>query len=263
MQSTLLHAAGAHALRILFVGNSLLNFNDVPATVAKMLQSDGSGRAVTESHVFVGHLEDVAPGSATDREVRSGKFDVVVLQAAMVSSSGKISYPQTRAIAMAKAARTKGSRTLLYVEWPRRGVDETAFTLGVYRGIAQASGAELLPVCDAWNAVLAAEPKFELWSPDGNHALPLGSYLAACCVYFRLAGVQRTPAYVPAGLDAQKARTVLERCRAQEKDLRTRRELVWPPEHAPPFEKSARGRRIVGSGAVRKSIRGPSSSELW
>lgn len=219
MLTPLLHVVGATALRILFVGNSLLNFNDVPATTAKMLQSDGSKRTVSEKHTFVDHLENVAQGGALDREVTSGGFDVVVLQGAMVSSSHKFDYPQTRGIAMAKAAKARGSRTLLYVEWPRRGIDETDYTLGVYRGIAKASGAELLPVCSAWDDVRAKRPALDLWSGDGNHAKPLGSYLAACCLYFRLAGVDRTPAYVPPGIPAGEARFVLERCREFEKSL--------------------------------------------
>lgn len=72
---------------------------------------------------FVPHLEDVPTGSAVDQDVVSGKFNVVILQAAMVSSSMTRTYAQTRGIAMSKGAKERGSRTLLYVEWARKGID--------------------------------------------------------------------------------------------------------------------------------------------
>ena len=90
------------------------------------------------------------------------------------------------------------------------------------RDIAKASDAELLPVALAWKAVNAKNPGFELWAEDGNHAKPLGSYLAACCVYFRLAGVDATPTYVPSGLTKADALSVLEQCRTFERELQVK-----------------------------------------
>ncbi|RYG23486.1 hypothetical protein EON82_13840 [bacterium] len=196
-------------LRMLFVGNSLLNYNDVPKTVARMLESDGTGRQVTYKAHFVGHLEDVPAGSAIDRDVTGGGYDVVVLQAAMVSSSMTRTYRQTRAIAMATGAKAKKSRVLLYVEWPRRGINETEYTMNVYRGIAKASGAEILPVAYAWNALNKRMPNAALWTGDGNHAVPNGSYLAAACVYYALAGTKSEPSFRPSGVDAAMAKAAL------------------------------------------------------
>ncbi|AIE86116.1 hypothetical protein [Fimbriimonas ginsengisoli] len=194
--------AAPHTLRILFVGNSLLHVNEVPATVANMLQSDGNGTRVAYKNYFVGHLEDVPPGSEIAREVGSGRYDIVVLQSAMVSSSLTRNYAQTRGIAMAKDALAHRARVLLYVEWPRRGVDETEYTMNVYRGIAKASGAEIVPVCYAWNWVHQKAPNAPLWNPDGNHALPSGSFVAAACLYSFIAGIKATPTYRPAGVDS-------------------------------------------------------------
>jgi len=200
-------------VRILFVGNSLLNFNDLPATVAKMLQSDGSERTVTYKSYFVGHLEDVTRGSEVDREVTSGPYDIVILQAAMVSSSMTRTYAQARGIEMAKAARARKARVILYAEWPRRGIDETEYTLNVYKGIAKAADAEIVPVAYAWNEVRAKLPAVNLWSPDGNHAQPTGSFVAACAVYVRLAGTTRTPSYRPSAVDASFAQVALKAAR--------------------------------------------------
>jgi hypothetical protein len=201
LTALVLLSVSAQPRNILFVGNSLLMFNEVPAMVTNMLNSDGQGRNVKYASYFVGHLEDVQPNTNVDKEVSSGKYDVVVLQSAMVSSSLSRTYSQARGIAMAKAAKRGGARVLLYVEWPRRGVDETEYTMNVYRGIAKAADTEITPVCYAWNSVLSKSPNAPMWQPDGNHAMITGSYLAACCVYFQLVGTDHTPTWRPQGVD--------------------------------------------------------------
>lgn len=207
----------AKPVRMLFVGNSLLNVNDVPEMVVHLLETDGVPRQVTYKKYFVPHLEDVQPGGEVDTEVASGKYDVVVLQAAMVSSSLSRDYDQTRGIAMAKAAKAKKARVLLYVEWPRRGIDETNYTMNVYRGIAKAADSEIVPVCYAWNSVLAKAPAAPLWAPDGNHAQVPGSFLAAACVYFHIAGVDRTPTWHPDRMDSNLAGLCLSEARLLER----------------------------------------------
>lgn len=225
MVATLLLLA-SKPMDILFVGNSLLNFNDVPDMVVNMLRSDGIPRQVDFKKYFVGHLEDVPEGQEIDKEVKSGKYEVVVLQAAMVSSSLSRDYPQDRAVAMAKAAKSKGARVMLYVEWPRRGWQETAYTMNVYRGIAREADTEIIPVCYAWNSLLAKAPDAPLWSKDGNHAQVPGSFLAACCTYFQIAGVDRTPTWRPAGVDKSLADLCLKEARALEKRVLIKRGKV-------------------------------------
>lgn len=216
----------AKPIDLLFVGNSLLNYNDVPEMVVHLLQTDGVPRKVNYKKFFVGHLEDVPDGGEIDGEILSGKYEVVVLQAAMVSSSLSRTYDQSKGIAMAKAAKAKGARVLLYVEWPRRGIDETNYTMNVYRGIANAADSELVPVCYAWNSVLAKAPDAPLWSADGNHAQVPGSFLAACCVYFHVAGTDRTPTWKPDRVDAGLASLCLSEARMLEKRVLAKRGKV-------------------------------------
>lgn len=206
--------ATAAALRVLFIGNSLLAGNDVPGMVARMLESDSSGRHVTYKSFFVGHLEDIQANDPCFIEASSGNWDVVVLQAAMVSSSLSRQYPQTRGIALAKAAKAGKARVLLYVEWPRRGIDETEFTMKVYEGLARDAGScEIIPVCYAWNAVHARSPSTELWSGDGNHAVTNGSFIAAACTYYQIAGRDQTPTFIPEGVDPSFATLALDQAK--------------------------------------------------
>lgn len=216
---TPLHVASPPAeTKILFVGNSLLNFNNVPETVARMVESTAPGRKATYTARFVGHLEDIPAGSDLEREITGGNYDVVVLQGAMVSSSHKFRYPQDRGIALAKQARIRGSRVLLYVEWARRGIDETEYTLNIYRQIAQASGAEIVPVGNVWDAVRRKAPGTELWQPDGNHSTEAGSFVAAATV---CAWLEPTaPRFIPRSVPAAFAKLTI--------DLARRARQEWP-----------------------------------
>ncbi|HSI73094.1 MAG TPA: hypothetical protein VK934_07935 [Fimbriimonas sp.] len=162
-------------LRILFLGNSHTAVNNVPAMVQQLL--GGEKKVATELRTGA-YLEDLASDGTIAARVKD--FDVLVLQAAKISSSHKYVYSQVKGTALAKAAVRAGVRTFLFAEWPRRGWDETEFILNVYRGIAKGSGATIVPAGKAWDRALKMDPTLTLWASDGNHADLAGSYLAAC-----------------------------------------------------------------------------------
>lgn len=177
---TSLLAMTAVPLNVLFLGNSHTQYNNVPELVRSIAASAGQDLRV-EMRIGA-FLEDVAGRNDVRSLVRSGKVHVLVMQAAKVSSSHRYVYSQAQGIALAKEARDAGIRVVLFSEWPRQGVDETAFIENVYRGIARESGAEIAPVGRVWDKVLRQAPKLQLWS-DGNHATPKGSFLAAQVLY--------------------------------------------------------------------------------
>jgi hypothetical protein len=171
----------AKPLHVLFLGNSHTAFNNVPALVKGI--GNSAGHPITFEVRTGAFLEDIAAQPEVQRMIRERKFDVVVMQAAKVSSSHQYTYPQDRAIALAKSAKGAGTRVVLFSEWPRQGVDEAEYTLDVYRRIAKAAGgAEIATVAYAWARVLQGSPQLPLWS-DGNHASARGSFLAAEVLY--------------------------------------------------------------------------------
>jgi hypothetical protein len=196
-----LAASGPKPLRILFVGNSHTQINDVPAILTHLLESDGTGRKVETYRFFSPFLNDAINDPAVKRAVLDPHWSIVVLQGAMVSSSHRINYPNDGAIGLAKLAHKAGSRALFFVEWPRRGWNESDYQTGIYRGISKsAAGSELVPVCYAWDSILKQKPDLDLWQPDGNHASPLGSFLASYVFYYYLAGSSHTPGWVMPGV---------------------------------------------------------------
>ena len=187
---------------ILFLGNSHTASNDFTGMVKSLLESDGSGRKVSFRLMASGFLEDFAQNQDARREARSGKWKYIVLQGAKQSSSHKYVYSQAGCIEIAKVAVASGSKTLLFAEWPRRGWDETEYILGIYGEIAKASGATIAPLCRCWDAALKNQPKLDLWMRDGNHASPAGSFLAACGLYYQIAGGSNKPTWGPSFLSA-------------------------------------------------------------
>ncbi|MEZ0324327.1 MAG: hypothetical protein ACAH95_00330 [Fimbriimonas sp.] len=202
-------------LHILFLGNSHTASNDVPGMVRQMLETDGSKRTVTTRMIIHGFLEDQAQNVATRRELASGTWDVVVLQGAKLSSSHKFKYPHDGAIEIAKLAKRSGARVLIYAEWPRKGWAERDYILDEYGQIAKAAKVDIVPIPIVWDRVLYRKPELPMWSSDGNHAAPLGSYLAAVCLYFAIDGNRKPiPTWRPAFANAATASLIGTEARA-------------------------------------------------
>lgn len=170
----------AAPLRVLFLGNSHTQYNDVPALVAGLGRERGNS-IVTEVR-YGATLYHMHGDTQIRNTVASGRYDVIVLQAQALSTSHKYRYSDAEAIDFAKSGKKAGAKVFLFAEWPRRGVDETAYIEGIYKRIADASGATIIPVGRVWDSVLR-QRNLTLWAQDGNHAAPLGSRLAAFAIY--------------------------------------------------------------------------------
>ncbi|HLO97359.1 MAG TPA: hypothetical protein VK171_02085 [Fimbriimonas sp.] len=177
---------------ILFVGNSHTQANDLPLMVKKMFGTT----PLTYKVVGGSFLNDIAKGGGATRELKAGKYDAVVLQGAMLSSSHKYKYSQAGAIELANLAKSLGTKPFLFAEWSRRGWKETEYILGIYGEISKETGATIIPVCKSFDRHLAQHPNAAMWAPDGNHASEQGSYLAALTIYRKLGG-REAPAWKP------------------------------------------------------------------
>lgn len=174
-------------LAILFVGNSHTGTHGVPALVEEFLDSDPS----TEARVLLITSDFLSTAANNDRlveEIDSGRWDVVVLQGQEVSQSHTIDYSRAGAIALAQASEAAGSRPMLFSEWSRRDIDETEYIEAIYEQIADASGAEVIPIGRAWDRFLVTAPGYPLWGSDGNHSSPEGALLAAATIAYAIAG---------------------------------------------------------------------------
>jgi hypothetical protein len=176
-----------HELRVLFVGNSLTETNDLPAVVASLAHSTGR-RIEYRTIAFGGYsLEDHWIQGDARAALASRTWDVVVMQ------QGPSALPESQinlrewAMRFAEEARADGTRPALLTVWPesyRRSA--LGQVISSYRKAAAASGAILLPGGAAWREAWSCDARIPLYGPDGFHPSRVGTYAAALVVYGRL-----------------------------------------------------------------------------
>lgn len=174
---------------LLFLGNSHTQRHDVPGTIAAMLRAS---RPQVRARVAVApgllHLDERATDPATQRLLRSRRWDVVVLQAQNYSLSGITDYPNDGSVSLVRSARERGALPILFAEWPRRGIDETQIILATYRAIARREPACLPPVPETFDRAATRDPRLRLLAGDGNHASAAGAFLASLVLYATISG---------------------------------------------------------------------------
>jgi hypothetical protein len=194
----LLVAAGplaAAPLRVLFLGNSLTDGNNVPALVQAMAQLQGVELEYTVSAPGGYAIEDHWLDNR-QAQLASGNYDVLVLQQGPSTQPDSQAHLRQWAITWAAEARRHGTRPALYMIWPvRTQANGFALVSQSYRNAALAADAVVFPAGEAWQAALSANPSAQLYSNDDLHALPAGSFLAAMVIARGL--VSLDPARVP------------------------------------------------------------------
>lgn len=176
-------------LRVLMMGNSHTSTADLPQQLKAMLRAGRPARsvavAVAPEWMFLEERSVHAPSLAL---LRSQRWSAVVLQAQKYSTSGQFSYSTDGAKLLVQASRGQQAVPLLFPEWPRRGVDETARIYDLHVSIAQAQPACVAPIGQAWDLAGQRHPALRLHEADGNHAALPGAYLTALMLYATLTG---------------------------------------------------------------------------
>ena len=186
--------------RILFIGNSFTYVNDVPGIVAGFARAAGLRQPICRSVVAGGFsLEDHwDKGSGAEGP---GRREVGLRRPA----AGTLGVAGGRGLLIRYARRfdplirRAGGRPALFMVWP--SVERRRDFGGVsdsYRLAAEDIGALLLPAGDAWRIAEKKAPGVKLYSADGIHPTPAGSYLAAAVIYARL--FDKSPAGLPSRL---------------------------------------------------------------
>jgi len=170
----------AAEITLLFMGNSHTSVNNVPGMVTAMVRAARPGKSVASAEapdwMFLEERVGHAPSLALLRE---RNWTYVVLQAQKYSSSGQFEYPTSQAEELIRMARAGKSLPILFPEWSRFGIPETDRIFGLHVSIARKEPACVAPIPQAWDLALARHPTLVLHNPDGNHAAPAGSFLAA------------------------------------------------------------------------------------
>jgi hypothetical protein len=195
-------AASAEPLRILFIGNSLTAWNDLPNLVASLAQSGGHEAPITQTLAVGGFsLEDHWNQGAAQKAIAGGQWDFVVLQqgpSALIESR-RLLMEYTRRFA--EVARAAGATPALYMVWPSKArASDFPGVSTSYSSASRAVQGRLLPAGDAWRKVLREHRDIALYADDGLHPTRAGSYLAALVIYrelYRAAVTDLSPLGLP------------------------------------------------------------------
>lgn len=199
---TMLMAQGERK-RVLFVGNSYTEVNNLPSLVQRVAESAGDAL----------EYESNAPGGCTFAQhctnrsmslIQQGGWDVVVLQEQSQLPSFPQSqvevevFPYAQQLVEAVYNNNPGGEAMFYMTWGRKNGDhQNALNfpvLGSYEGMdsmlyerymymARQYDASVCPVGRVWRYLRTNNPEIELYQPDESHPSLAGSYAAACAFY--------------------------------------------------------------------------------
>lgn len=182
------------AITIVFVGNSLTHYHDLPAMVRALGAAESKPRPITTVMLAPGgyslqqHWQN--EGAEAPRTVLQRQpADFVVLQE---QSRQPIEAPQRMADFAAKFAALAKERKVVpvwYETWARAAEPDTQAALSAgYADAHRRHGGLLAPVGSAWQHALRQAKPAPLHSEDGIHPTPAGSYLAALVLHATMCG---------------------------------------------------------------------------
>ena len=193
--------APAGALRVLFIGNSLTQSNQLADMIEAIADSAGGRRIHTGQVTFGGlSLEDHWQRGDALEAIDSRQWDVVVLQQGPSSLDASRAHLIEWSGAFAMRIRAAGAEPALYQVWAAESDRRSVFdrVLDSYRLAAESVNGELLPAGAAWIAAWQQDPNLQLYGPDGFHPSATGTYLAAITIYAEL--LDRSAVGLPASI---------------------------------------------------------------
>lgn len=195
-------------VRILFIGNSFTQRNNLPGLLAEM--ADERDLNVEHDLISAGgaSLRTHWNGGRAAEAIASGRYDYVVLQEQSTLPIKNAERMAENVRLFDEAIKRVGARTVLYMTWARQHAPESQQVIAdAYNGIGQELGAIVVPVGLVWQKFLAEHDTPALHDKDQSHPTLAGSYLAACIFLGALLkvnpiGVESAPTGLP---DAEKA----------------------------------------------------------
>lgn len=178
----------ARELRVLFIGNSLTYSNNLPAIVEALAKASNERRLVYRMVAYPNFsLEDHWNQGEARKALAGGKWDFVVLQQGPSASAEGSRYLIEYSRRFAQEIRRAGAKPALYMVWPSKArAGDFDGVSASHKRAAEETEAMLLPVGEAWRTAWRLDSGLALYSDDGFHPAPSGSYLAALVIYEQL-----------------------------------------------------------------------------
>lgn len=179
-------------LRILFVGNSYVYYNNLAQLITVLSDSMDTKLICTKSTLGGGTLSDhwnSRKGLRTRELLDTKHYDIVVLQDNSlwpIEHADSLLYYGSL---FCEAIKKKGEKVFLYNTWSRKKTPETQEQINTtYLQLAQHCNATLVPVGNCWAKMRKLNKDAELYFTDEHHPSYLGTFLTALCFIKKITG---------------------------------------------------------------------------
>jgi hypothetical protein len=190
--------ARGECVRVLFLGNSYMYVNDLPAVFRHLARAGGrnveTGMVANGGETLAQHAE--SPESVAAIRGASWRFVILQEQSEIPAiASVRASQMVPAAQALVSDIRAAAATPVLLDTWAHRdGLPGTTLDYAgmqaaideAYAELGGGLGVPVVPAGRAWAAVLRTDPTTGLWQADGSHPSIAGTYLVACVLYARL-----------------------------------------------------------------------------
>ena len=186
--------------KVLFIGNSYTDVNNLPQIVENVAASAGDV-LIFDSNTPGGYtLLQHSTNTVTQNKIMADDWDYVVLQGQSqepITNENNFSHGAENLKNLIKE-HNPCSTPILYMTWGRKNGDalncpnipvmctyegmDTALK-NAYLGVAAHFRTEVSPVSVVWKYLRQNYPNIELYQSDESHPSAAGSYAAACCFY--------------------------------------------------------------------------------
>jgi hypothetical protein len=196
--------------RVLFVGNSLTYFNNLPEIVRKVAASDGR-KLTVESIAYPDYalLDHLAEGKV-QKKLESGKYDFLVVQQGPSSQVDGKEWLLNAGFILSPLCKKYGIDLIFYMVWPARNrMQDFPAIYRHYKLAADTTQSIFSPAGQAWLEAWNRSPGLALYGVDNFHPSYNGSLLAAMVIYGSITRKQQlsTIEYEPFGVENISRRT--------------------------------------------------------
>lgn len=194
----------AQQTRILFLGNSYTQVNNLPILLQDLALSKGDSITVDSNTPGGFTLQGHSTNATSLAKINAGNYDYVVLQEQSQLPSfspGQVAndvFPYAYLLDSLIHAANPCAKTVFYMTWGRKYGDASNCAnyapVCTYEGMqmrlrdsyvqmAVDNEAMVAPAGMAWRTSWYADSTINLWSSDNSHPSLAGSYLTACTMY--------------------------------------------------------------------------------
>lgn len=199
-----MHGLAQNTKRVLFLGNSYTQVNNLPQLLADVAASTGDSLISDRSTPGGYTLQLHTTNTSSVGKIMQGNWDMVVLQEQSQLPSFPIEqvitdvFPYARFLDSLINIYNPCGETVFYRTWGRKNGDASNCSwwppVCTYQGMdsllqlrymmmADSNQAIVSPVGAVWNYIRQYYPDIELYQMDESHPSQAGSYAAACSFY--------------------------------------------------------------------------------